>query len=169
MPIIIIVLNNQILKNIIGQSYIFLFLLYTFIAIDPGSLQGWCIREEGTFDDETSYLPSQNALLYISPKLVSSLPPPFLKINTYFWLLIWLLDINCNALPIFFFFCFCNLSLPGPALGVEALKPWSGFSRKSFIAHCYQVFFRRDIIDRADADRWRKVSHTFSAYGVGAR
>jgi len=27
----------------------------------------------------------------------------------------------------------------------------------------------RDVIDRADADRWRKVSHTFSAYGVGAR
>jgi len=27
----------------------------------------------------------------------------------------------------------------------------------------------RDTIDRADGDRWRKVSHTFSAYGVGAR
>ena len=130
MPIIIIVLNNQILKNIIGQSYLFFFLLYTFIAIDPGSLQGWCIREEGTFDDETSYLPSQNALLYISPKLVSSLPPPFLKINTYFWLLIWLLDINCNALPIFFFsvFVICHYPAPPSALkhsNLEAVFPGS--------------------------------------------
>ena len=130
MPIIIIVLNNQILKNIIGQSYLFFFLLYTFIAIDPGSLHGWCIREEGTFDDETSYLPSQNALLYISPKLISSLPPPFLKINTYFWLLIWLLDINCNALPIFFFCFFSVTTRPRP-------RRWSTQTLKRFFQEVF--------------------------------
>ena len=40
-------------------------------------------------------------------------------LDPYFWVLIWLMDINCNALSKLFSDC-CNLSLP--ALGSESLK-----------------------------------------------
>ena len=50
--------------------------------------------------------------------------------DPYFWVLIWLMDINFNALSKLFA-DFCNLSLP--TLGVESLKPCCCYSMKSFV------------------------------------
>ena len=47
-----------------------------------------------------------------------------------FWVLIWLMDINCNVLSKLFA-NFFNLSLP--SLGVESLKPCCCCSMKSFL------------------------------------
>ena len=67
---------------------------------------------------------------YIQTDRVSYRGASLLKMTwPILWVLIWLMDINCNALSKLFA-DFCNLSLP--ALGVELLKPCCSCSMTSF-------------------------------------
>ena len=87
----------------------------------------------------------------------SKLPDP------YFWVLIWLIDINCNAQSKLFT-DFSNLSLP--ALGVESLKPRCCCSMKSFCKYylCKSKAKWKDIVEWA-----RKEMCSFKVFNSSVR